>query len=260
MLLCEQPAKAPKDSNLNPPATEQQQAVCVQNFASPSDLNLKFWVQLLSGLIAISENYMKSSECWEKAKVRPSSAQQPRCEHRVSCRWESHPWSSLGARTQLGLPWACCCSCRQPFCCPLCCIPGTGQGWHCPGAQGEAEQLQTAGTLDKEPATQVNGDVSTFRLCPAQPCSCCSEPLHLGVCVQLSTKAVRTWRLKYLICLSRKDLLTQTRACDEILFTRQVWGWKSIEQNCCGQKLDSLSEQNSLKQAMPHITPFAWLI
>lgn len=145
---------------------------------------------------------------------------------------------------------------------PLCHRPGTSQGWHCPSAKGEAVQLQTAGTPGKrsQQLRRVNGDVSTFRLYPAQPCSCTSEPPHLEACVQLSTKAVRTWRLKYLICLSRKDLLTQTRACDEILFTRQAWGWKSIHQHCCDQKLDSLSEQNSLKQAMPHITPFAWWI
>lgn len=34
-----------------------------------------------------------------------------------------------------------------------------------------------------------------------------------------------------------------------------MWVKKSIHQNCCDQKLDSLSEQISLRQAMPHITP-----
>lgn len=76
MLLCEQPAKAPKDSNLNPQATEQQQSVCIQNFASPSDLNLRFQYQLLSGWIVISDKYTESSECCENERLdfhQPSS-------------------------------------------------------------------------------------------------------------------------------------------------------------------------------------------
>lgn len=139
--------------------------------------------------------------------------------------------------------------------------PAPGTTAQADTAQVQREELcsckQLAPGTRSQQLPSVNRNMSTFRLCPPQPCICSLEPLHLETCVQLSTKAARTWRLKYLICLSRKDLLTQTRACDEILFTRQVWGWKSIHQNCCDQKLDSLSEQNSLQQAMPHITPFA---
>lgn len=175
--------------------------------------------------------------CCEGTKGNTVSAQQSTCEFRVSGRCEKKPYSSLGAKPHFSLHWApCCCASLAPASCmtsdsPVTCVTAMQAQIEADAAQVERGKLCSCKQLARpgprsHQLMSVNGDESTSRLLfsPPHPQICSSELLHVVSCMQLCMKAIKSWRLKYLICLRGEDLLTQTRNYDKILFTREVWG------------------------------------
>lgn len=171
MVLWEQPAQAPKDSNLNPQAVEQQQSVCIQNFASPSDLNFRFGSSCSVAWLL----YLKI--IWSPQSIVKKQRQdlhQP-ISQGVSTEWAVSETSleQPGSRTQPGLPWYPAAAASLAFLLPLCHSPGTD----C--AKREAVQLQTAGTgtwhgdLARSPGTRspISGALMGTGAPPALPCS-----------------------------------------------------------------------------------------
>lgn len=140
---------------------------------------------------------------------------------------------SLDTKNHISLHWAPCCGWTPPSHQTYSCISvlqsshfcdcnaGISQGWHSPLGNGEVVHLQTVwpGTT-RHQLTAVKWDRITCMLLLTHPDVQCWANIVSGT--QPCMKDDKGRRLKYFICLRGKDLLTQDRNYDEILFARQV--------------------------------------